>query len=116
MSVPAGTFVGFPVSEVLFHGDRIDAVNGIPTKNPGEVVTAWRAAQNGVELSIQREEMLKVVINKPAVSGDAAPAVAIVWQSPKSPMVALVQLSGGAGYLGDPARPDSLKSDQVCIT
>jgi|UniRef100_A0A7S3AGE8 hypothetical protein len=107
------TFSGFPVSEILFHGDRIDAVNGIPTKSPSEVVSAWRAAQHQqVELTIQREETLRIIINKPAPTGE----VVITWQSGKSPMVAAVQLSGGAAYLGDAARPDSLKSDQTGVS
>lgn len=115
-AVVSDTFVGFAVFEVLYPGDRIDAVNGVPTNSPSEVVSAWRAVQHDhLELTIQREEMLQVVANKPAPSGDTAPAVSITWLSHMSPVVSSVQLSGGAKYISCPAQNDSLKIDGAGI-
>jgi len=108
------TFKGFAAADILFHGDRIDAVNGVPVANPRELVAVWRAASGAqVELTLQREGALQLTIEKPAASGQ----VTMAWVSRKSPLITSVQLAGGAAYPAgaDGASADSLQTGQAGV-
>ena len=107
------TFKGFTSAEVLFHGDRIDAVNGVPVANPRELVTVWRAQTGAtIELTLQREQSQQITITKPAPSGE----VNVSWATRKAPLVASVQLSGGATYSVQAGQPGSLQQGQSGIS
>ena len=107
------TFKGYTSAEVLFHGDRIYAVNGVPVANPRELVTVWRAQTGAtVELTLQREESQQIAIMKPAGSGE----VTVSWATRKSPLVASVQLSGGAAYSVQAGQPGSVQQGQSGIS
>eukprot|EP00966_Prymnesium_polylepis_P057040 1321225-Prymnesium_polylepis.1 len=97
-------------ANILFRGDRIDAVNDVPVTNARELVGAWRAASGStIALTIQREEHLQIAVSKPPTS-----QIAISWASTKAPVVGQVQLSGGAAYPGtDCAVLDTVQSTHL---